>query len=209
MALENLTGRELEHIGHLDKCENLSILRGVICGNTNFKKEVEEFYGLATWVVIPPRAGMHRYYDLKGENPEKIGFAPVELIEILQPFSEKTLHANELNYESVRASYYENRGVNLRGLLGIVGITVGGVGIGKSIHFFHDSDFVSASALLFLGVGSAVGVYKLLVNDPRRISKEPVNALEGYISLHDAALVADGFIQDSYRSYFIRKHLCG
>lgn len=99
-----------KYADHLDRYRDSLIVRRVLVGDTTFKKEVEEFYGLLSHmdsIDLAPTGPpiYYRVYEVMNKDDKNGGKIPLALIELIQPFSKESLRIQRLEYEKVREDY--------------------------------------------------------------------------------------------------------
>ena len=197
--------RTEDYIAQIERYENSSLVRDVLTQDTSFFKEVEDFYNLNTGFCYT-RLGRIRTFEIGEADSQKTGKYPEDLIKTLDIFGENSLDASKLKYDSVREDY-QKWNHPLRRTKGVIkdlgGMLIGTGGFAACIFFstrkWNPEIAVPAGVI---GIGGLVA-YFWPDSKPNGSNDE----LGEYIKLCEHAENADGFIDERYRNFFIRKTL--
>ena len=207
---QNIESRTEEYLAQVEKYEKHPIVVSVLAQDSSFTREIENFYGLSTWLIAVPRAGIAREFDFQEDDPQKNGKYPMDLVKILNGFSEEPFNIGKLSYDSVREDYqrWNNPSRRLKRVVVGMGSLLTGIGgtLGGVIYGLEGGNLEVAIPIGLIGVGSlGVHLWALISNYPK--PKGTNNELEEYVKLNDSAERADSFMGEHYKNYFIKKAL--
>jgi len=194
-------------ISHIENYEKHPIVKGVICRETTFRKEIKNFYDLGNNIRLHRYGSCEEHY-LKQEDSEKRDKKPSELIEILNEFGDKELDIGKLDYTSVREDC--KRWDHPLRKLGKISTFFGGLvlGVGGAVTCLLSAQNGNSDVAIPAGVfgvsGLALNFWSAFKYPAPKGSKDEYGE---YRSLLSNAGQADHFILGDYADHIIKKHL--
>lgn len=183
-------------INHIESYKESLLVRNVLDGNSTFEKEVNNFYGLATWYefeLLGNPANGDKFEFSKEEDISKKGKIPETLIEVLNSFDEKNLNPNLLKYDSVRKGYLKcKKRSNILGLSGLaisLGLITSPIYLSES--FFHENLGLIFPIPMVVGAGlMAFSLHGAFMGGNKHFDE--------YLNLHNRSLKADNLMKKFY-----------
>ena len=211
MTQETEEQRIERYKAHLDGNIESSLVRGVLSEDTTFVNEVENFYDLsaeercieAPGIVL----GSYTHFEAGERNQRKIKKSPEDLVKILQKFDEKPFDSNKLRYKAVREDYDRWHDPSRKKMVKRTASFLGSIAITATGSIYGASSFMNDNLLIggISVVAGLAGGYGLL----RKASylqtpKGTNNELKEYGRLRKTAGIADDFMDEHYKTHFIR-----
>jgi len=205
MSIEKNPEQGIEqYIAKIEKYEKNPIVQRVLAQDSSFEIEVEEFYDLSTSLVKAPKAGVFREFNFGQKNRSY----PSDLVEILGSFSEEQFDITKLDYDDVREDYqrWENKSRQRKsGIIMVGGLLVASAGFVKGIDAAVDGNLKMAIPVLICGVGGVASYLWAMLKYPK--PKGTNYEWTEYVKLIRSAEKADRFMDEHYRTHFIKKTL--
>ena len=200
--------RTAQYLTQIERHERHPLVLKILSQRTTFQGEVENFYGLSTWLGYFPRGGLVREFRFEYEDSTKKGKFPRDLVEVLGAFSPEQLDSSKLEYNSVREDYERwnatSRKVK-RGILGAGSMLSAIGGLSACLIGAIEGNPEIAVPGGIIGAGGMGTVLWTILYYPK--PKGSNDELGEYLKLHNSAQIADGFMENHYRKHFVRKVL--
>jgi hypothetical protein len=183
------------NLEHLRKYERTPLIKSVLLQEASFYDEVANFYDID-----------HSACKLRHESGKGPKETPDTLIDILSEFASETIDISKLGYADVREDYRRWNSVSERRKRTIVPMCAAVSLVGSIIGTIALYDESHNSEAILAGTSGSL-VTALFVRWAMKSPKGTNNEIDEYSKLRCAAYNADHFMNEHYRSDFIKRHL--